>query len=68
MTESGRQVFVECGGCGSYHRKDWYGDCRDDSERFTMDYLEDNGLVDEFETNIITIEEQMEEERNGDTD
>jgi hypothetical protein len=27
-------VFVECGCCGSYHRADFTGDCREDSERF----------------------------------
>ena len=24
----------ECGCCGAYHRPEFYGDCRDDSERF----------------------------------
>ena len=27
-------VLEECGGCGCYHRKDFYGDCRNDEERF----------------------------------
>lgn len=27
-------VFVECGSCGSYHRIDFEGDCREDSERY----------------------------------
>lgn len=27
-------TFVECGCCGSYHRTDFMGDCREDSERF----------------------------------
>lgn len=27
-------TFVECGCCGAYHRTDFYGDCREDSERF----------------------------------
>ena len=26
--------IVECGCCGHYHRADWHGDCRADSERF----------------------------------
>ena len=32
----GRRVntFIACGCCGSYHRTDFYGDCREDSERF----------------------------------
>lgn len=25
---------VECGSCGAYHRESYFGDCRDDSERF----------------------------------
>ena len=27
-------VFIECGSCGAYHRTDFEGDCREDSERF----------------------------------
>jgi hypothetical protein len=27
-------VFVECGCCGAYHRGDFFGDCREDSERY----------------------------------
>ena len=27
-------TFVECGCCGAYHRTDFVGDCREDSERF----------------------------------
>jgi hypothetical protein len=27
-------TFVECGCCGAYHRTDFYGDCRENSERF----------------------------------
>lgn len=26
-------TFVECGCCGAYHRTDFNGDCREDSER-----------------------------------
>ena len=26
-------TFVECGCCGAYHRTDFHGDCREDSER-----------------------------------
>ncbi len=26
--------IIECGCCGAYHRAAFYGDCRDDSERF----------------------------------
>lgn len=27
-------TFIACGGCGAYHRTDFYGDCREDSERY----------------------------------
>ena len=27
-------TFAECGCCGAYHRTDFAGDCREDSERF----------------------------------
>lgn len=27
-------TFIECGCCGSYHRTDFDGDCREDAERF----------------------------------
>lgn len=26
-------TFVECGCCGAYHRTDFRGDCREDTER-----------------------------------
>lgn len=27
-------TFIECGCCSAYHRTDFSGDCREDSERF----------------------------------
>jgi hypothetical protein len=27
-------TYVDCGCCGAYHRLDYYGDCRNDAERF----------------------------------
>lgn len=27
-------TFIECGCCGCYHRTDFGGDCRENSERF----------------------------------
>lgn len=27
-------TFIECGCCGAYHRTDFEGDCREDSERY----------------------------------
>lgn len=32
--------FYECGQCGAYHRKDFNGDCREDSERIYADELD----------------------------
>ena len=32
--------FVECGCCSYMHPKDFYGDCRDDENRFCMDDLD----------------------------
>ncbi len=26
--------YYECGCCGAYHKIDFFGDCRDNSERF----------------------------------
>jgi hypothetical protein len=41
-------TFTECGCCGAYHRTDFFGDCREDSERYydlpddaQVTYLED---------------------------
>ena len=45
--------LVECGCCGYYHRWDWYGDCRDDSECFSWDVADElcriGGEVTELE-------------------
>lgn len=27
-------LYIECGCCGGFHRVDFQGDCREDSERF----------------------------------
>ena len=35
-------TFIECGSCGSFHRTDFLGDCREDSERF--DELPNNAI------------------------
>lgn len=35
VEEASRKIkFYECGICGSLHRADWNGDCREDDERF----------------------------------
>lgn len=46
-------TFVECGCCGAYHRADFAGDCREDSERF------DDPPAS---ARVITLEDQMENE------
>lgn len=38
-------TFEECGCCGSYHRSDFFGDCREDSERFAPDEIPDDAIV-----------------------
>jgi hypothetical protein len=36
-----RPIYYECGTCGNFHPLDWYGDCRDDSMRFTFHDLDE---------------------------
>lgn len=58
----GDVVFIiECGCCGCFHREEYYGDCRNDNERFfspkdaetrlgvevEIDYLEDDDFLEE---------------------
>lgn len=33
------KIYYECGccGCGAYHPIDFYGDCRDDANRFNLE-------------------------------
>jgi len=57
MNKMKKKKFIECGCCGSYHHIDFYGDCRNDSNRFHFDELPK-------EANILTLEEQMEKEEN----
>ena len=35
-------VFEECGICGHLHKSTWWGDCREDEERFTFEELPEN--------------------------
>lgn len=37
-------TFVECGCCGAYHRTDFNGDCREDSERY-FDLPDDTEVI-----------------------
>ena len=42
----GPHTITECGSCGCYHRADYHGDCRSDSDRYAdhEDYAERNGI------------------------
>jgi len=33
--------FFRCGCCECFHSRDFYGDCRNDAERFAMDELDE---------------------------
>lgn len=55
-----RYKWVECGSCGHFHRIDFFGDCRQDDERFTTDQLEAMPGFDEGQ--VRWIEDQTEEE------
>jgi hypothetical protein len=41
-------VFEECPVCGHYHHVDFFGDCRDNSERFNLENLPD-GWIEQIE-------------------
>lgn len=32
--------FFQCDSCNHYHSTGWYGDCRDDDNRFTAGFLD----------------------------
>jgi len=50
-----RKSLEECGCCGGYHRTDWHGDCREDSERFTSE-VADRAI--ELGVNVTDLEQQ----------
>ena len=41
-------TYIECGCCGHYHRDDYFGECRDDAERFTLDQLPEGAMIREL--------------------
>jgi hypothetical protein len=49
--------FVECGSCGEFHRADYWGDCRNDEERYSLEDLEEMEYPD-----IEWLEDQIESE------
>ncbi len=55
-----KKIYVECGSCGMYHLEDYYGDCRNNKQRFTFDQVfdeEEKGTAE-----IITLEDQLDKE------
>jgi hypothetical protein len=53
--------IVECGCCGCYHRAEYFGDCRNDDERFPAEEVAAERL------NVKTLEvERFEYDRHGD--
>ncbi len=44
--------FEECGCCGEYHRDTWFGDCRNDEERFNLEE------IDEAKADYDTLDEE----------
>jgi len=57
------QTLEECGCCGEWHRSEWYGDCREDSERFDYGVAE---LAEAEGLRTITTEEQEEQHAKED--
>ena len=58
LSEGQGNEFYECGCCSAYHRVDFYGDCRDDSERF-LDLPFDAVIVDIDEPDYDEDEEEV---------
>jgi hypothetical protein len=48
-------IYAACGCCGHYHRVTYWGDCRNDAERFTADALDrkhgENGWTEQEDDN-----------------
>lgn len=61
-------ILVECGCCGCWHRQDYCGDCRNDSERYAgpEEYAERHGLTETEARALgwqaISLEDREEEE------
>ena len=49
-----KKKFIECGSCGCYHSSSFWGDCRDDDNRYALDEIPEGAI-------IITLEEQEED-------
>lgn len=40
VLNKGKPIFLECGSCNMYHPESFFGDCRDDEYRWTIDEIE----------------------------
>jgi hypothetical protein len=56
--------YVECGSCGGFHRSDYWGDCRNDAERFTAEDLDTKHGPNNWD--YLSIEDQMRAESDPD--
>jgi hypothetical protein len=52
-------TFEECGCCGSYHRSDFHGDCREDAERFAPDEIPEDAEVVDLEDDECEFEQRQ---------
>ena len=54
--------FFECGCCGHFHLMTFWGDCRDDNNRFTYDEMEQKAMDETGDLpDIYWLDEQEEE-------
>lgn len=44
------ETYFECGCCGHYHRSTFWGDCRQDDERFVLDDIPEDAEIIDLET------------------
>lgn len=61
VLEDSKPHFVECGCCGHFHRPEYRGDCRADSERYTAELLDQRHGEDGW--TYDSVEDQMEAEK-----
>jgi hypothetical protein len=54
--------IIECGCCGSFHRNDYFGECRDDSERFVSLEMAEARLMSPVEEVFNDDDEDTDEE------
>ena len=58
-------IIYECGICSWYHPWTWYGDCRDDANRFFPDEYAPFLGVDEFDLDIRDMTDRVEADERG---